>query len=199
MPKTAASRYLHPVQPRSGYTFLTHTSLICALCLAGISIQNVLCFLFQDSFSKKTTIFKQDAQYTISKNNPEVLISETDFPESLISCAGAVLGLLLLLQRQAGIFYDDSLSVNVNTNHLLLLGRTGPAAAAAVFQRGSTTHCCQLSLLCARAGSGWCHQTSTAAGPKVSPPCQRCPASRGSWWALVNAQQQGVQSVLYPK
>lgn len=119
---------------------------------------------------KKITIFQQYAQYTISKNNPEVLISETDFPESLISCAGAVLGLLLLLRRQAGIFYDDSLSVNVNTSHLLLLGRTRPAQQLLPCWSTASPHNAVSSHPpCARAGSGQCHQTSTAAGSQTVP------------------------------
>lgn len=57
VPKTASSRYLHPLQQCSGYTFLIHTSLICALCLAGISTQNVVCFFSQVLSLKKTHDF----------------------------------------------------------------------------------------------------------------------------------------------
>lgn len=72
-------------------------------------------------------IFKQDAQlYDVSKNNTEVLISETDFAESLISRTGAV-GTAGIPPKTSLDFCDDSLSVNVNTNRLLLSGRAGPA------------------------------------------------------------------------
>lgn len=54
---------------------------------------------------------------------PFQLISWADSSESLSFCSEAVLGMLVIPQKTSPDLYHDSLSVNVNTNHLLLSGR----------------------------------------------------------------------------